>query len=439
MPSENTTDNSDTTEEASHLRPVTSSGDKLSWADSNDARLEGLLFWTKKFWKRNHLFVEFFKHHAVSVGSKLAVDSPNATLFITGVFADPRDADDRCPPTARRVAELATRSPGTKFAPLTAGTALPSHIIVAPHFIDKEDGRLLKSLSYLIEGSIHANKLIDKADGSGEALLLALEDRASKAKAKGKAVVAAEFARHVSDGVKGELTLPSLDLFIRTYQKLKINISRPISDEEELEMMNTVAFKSPEVREIYELKTTVAPPTDLESALEILEEILHARILSDDIDRISSGTGSALAATNATPVGDETAARITELEALVSELRDPSKTAKPTQFVKAPRDADNNIIRWIPGMQPCRCKKKQPGDSEPGGHLVRDCTTNAPPAGKRGKPPTKPGPPAGPKAEEQAAAPKTGLVVEIVEGMSDDEINAKLNAMFGLECAGSEE
>ena len=65
-------------------------------------------------------------------------------------------------------------------------------------------------------------------------------------------------------------------------------------------------------------------------------------------------------------------ARVAELIALVAELRDPTKTAPPppaadkdkdkppTQFIKAPRDANNNVTHWITGMQPCKCKKKQP-------------------------------------------------------------------------------
>ena len=152
-----------------HLRPITTTNKPISWADSNDARLDGILHNVRKFWRRRHLFVEFFKHRAVPVGSKLAVDSPNAVPFVLGVVADKRDATDRCPPTGKRIADLVTRSPGTKFTPVDPDK-VPPQFIIAPHFIDAEDARLLKLLEFVIDGSVHAAKLLDKADGSGTKL-----------------------------------------------------------------------------------------------------------------------------------------------------------------------------------------------------------------------------------------------------------------------------
>ena len=377
---------------------------------------------------RAHLFQELFKHHAACVGTKLAVDSPNAIPFLLGLIDDKYSAKDRCPPTGKRIADLATHSPRAgKFVPVDPDKALPSHIIVSPYHIEEEDARLLKSLGYLIEGSIHAPKLMDKAEGSGEKLYQLLEARAKKASAKAKAVVAAEFAKHASNGVAGELSTESLDLFLLKYEDLKINITRTITDEEEVEMVNAQAFKSPEIRDIYELKSEMHSPTTLEDAVIILQDILQGRKLSDDLDRIQTGAD----ALTGTKSGD---ARIAELEALVAQLRDPNKDKKPpTQFVKAPRDAAGNVSHWITGMQPCKCKKKQPGDSEPGGHLSRDCKTNPP------KKPAAPPKPDEPKPDETKPTPTgTGLVCELVDGMSDADVEAKLNATFGLVFGSSE-
>ena len=60
------TDHSDNTvsnenDKHSYLIPTTPSGKRLSWADSNDARLEGLLLNFDKFTVRAHLFQELFK------------------------------------------------------------------------------------------------------------------------------------------------------------------------------------------------------------------------------------------------------------------------------------------------------------------------------------------------------------------------------------------
>ena len=110
------TDNSDNTISSetvkdTHLIPTTASGKRLVWSDSNDARLDGLLLNFNKFTVRAHLFQEYFKHHAARVGTKLAVDSPNAIPFLLGFIDDKYNASDRCPPTGKRIAQLTTHSP----------------------------------------------------------------------------------------------------------------------------------------------------------------------------------------------------------------------------------------------------------------------------------------------------------------------------------------
>lgn len=425
------TDNSDNTISSenvkdTHLIPTTASGKRLVWSDSNDARLDGLLLNFNKFTVRAHLFQEYFKHHAARVGTKLAVDSPNAIPFLLGFIDDKYSASDRCPPTGTRIAQLATHSPrAIKFMPVDPDKALPSHIIVSPYHIEEEDAKLLKSLNFLIEGSIHTPKLLDRAEGSGEKLYALLEARAQKASAKAKAVVAAEFSKHASTGVVGELSSESLTPFLTRYEDLKVNITRAITDEEEVEMINAQAFKSPEIRDIYELKSEMHPPTTLEDAVIILQDILQGRKLSDDLDRIQTGADAIVT----TKSGD---ARIAELEALVAKL-DPDKDKKPTatkQFVKAPRDAAGNVSHWITGMAPCKCKKKQSGDSEPGGHLGRNCTTYPPK--KPAAAPPKPDEPKPDATPTGGGTPGTGLVCELIDGMCDADVEAKLNATFGL-------
>ena len=412
MPSENEHNNSEDT--VSRLEPVLPNGDKISWKDSNDARIPGLIKSTKEFWKRRHLFEEFYSHRAVSVGSKLAVDSHNAIQFVLGTVNDPRDYDNPAPPTPARISGL----PGSvKWTPRAVDAPIPSHIIIAPHLISKEDGRVLESLEYVFGSSPAGPSLISKAQGSGEKLLDLLEKRGKAAQAKAKAVVNAEFTRLVTDGVKGELTVTSLTKFLHDYETIKATQTRDISDEEELEMINTIAFKSPEVREMYELKATVSAPSDLDSAQAILEDILRGRQHSEDIDRITAGDAAPVLAA---PAVDPSSKRIAELETLVAELRDPNKNK--VQFVKAPRDAEGNVSHYIKGMQPCKCKKLQPGDPEPGGHLARDCITF----------------PFKPKQKEQKknkeAPVKESNIAELTCDMSEAEIDAALMATFGVVC-----
>ena len=91
--------------------------------------------------------------------------------------------------------------------------------------------------------------------------------------------------------------------------------------------------------------------------------------------------------------------------------------------MKAPRGADGKVTHWITGMQPCKCKKKQPGDSALGGHLSRDCTTH-PPKPKPGQKEPEPAP--------TGEAPKEARVLEITEGMPADKLTEALNLHFGI-------
>ena len=255
MDENNNTSNTDHSDDL--LIPKYPSGERIVWTDSNDARLEGILVATKKYWRRRHLFKDYFHHRAVSVGSKIAVESPDAIPFVTGAIEDVYNADDRCPPTATRIANLRTHSPRARFARPADGFTIPSHIIVAPQFVEREDGRVLRSLEYILEGNSLKAKLTEKADGSGDALLESLEARAEAVKFKAKAVITAEFTRHVSEGIRGELTMTSLNAFMKTYEEKKACLARDVSDQEEVEMINSIAFKSPETRDAFDLETRI--------------------------------------------------------------------------------------------------------------------------------------------------------------------------------------
>ena len=119
----------------------------------------------------------------------------------------------------------------------------PSHIIIAPQFVDKEDRQ---SLEHILKGNNLKAKLLEKAEGSGTDLLNLLEERSSKAKFKANChlgrVHAARLQRH------HRRAHHDLYAFMKTYDDMKACLPRNISDEEEVEMINTIAFKSPEVR-----------------------------------------------------------------------------------------------------------------------------------------------------------------------------------------------
>ena len=100
-----------------------------------------------------------------------------------------------------------------------------------------------------------------------------------------------KFASLVRDGVKGELTLSSFSSFLKAYKAARRNIapsSRP-RDEAEVEMITVIAVKDSASRELFELKTASAPPTDLDSAAKVLTDMLRGRVRCEEIDEIQSG------------------------------------------------------------------------------------------------------------------------------------------------------
>jgi hypothetical protein len=114
---------------------------------------------------------------------------------------------------------------------------------------------MAKSLSYILEGTIIGDELIETANGEGKALLALLFDLKNKADAKSKAVVSARFDSVKLKGIKGELTRVSLKHFIKEYKLAKLNLdasSKPGNDSE-VQMINLIAFKSPDIRDLYEL------------------------------------------------------------------------------------------------------------------------------------------------------------------------------------------
>ena len=126
-------------EKLNKLIPLSPSGARLLWKDGNDAKLTGIIHYVKKYWKKHHLFSDFFKHRAVPVGRSLAIDSKNAVIFIEsrGGVTDKRGYDDRCPPTGQRIREHPAHSPtSSKFKALGDTDAIASHYMVAPHILE---------------------------------------------------------------------------------------------------------------------------------------------------------------------------------------------------------------------------------------------------------------------------------------------------------------
>ena len=394
------------------LAPTTADGTPLVWSSDNEAHLDGLIFEVGKFYKRKGLFQTFFKHHAAVLSNgKLAVDAYASTLFTTDRIVDQHDFNNPCPPTTQRLVnyETARNTPGSPHhggKPAPSLTKIPDECkdttVLSQHAVDAEDSKLLRSLMHTFGKSLSSDELIDQADGSGYKFLELLRARAKNANTKDKALVAAQYARIIRDGVPHgtELKLQSLKDYIKEYKAIKRNVperSRQ-TDEAEVDMIDLIAIKDPSVREIYELKRTATPPTTLDQASALLIAILRGRARCEEIDEVNAAAptaGLGLAADNSgtlkallAALGKSGVGSLNDksLSALISTLQavpDPNKTKAGDKDKKPPldipRDSDNKPIAWIEGMALCRCGVGG------GKHLYKDCPKAKEKAAKKAK------------------------------------------------------
>ena len=371
--------------------PTTTDGTPIRWIGDNDATIDGTLYEVGRFYKRSGLFQSYFRHHAVALSNgKLAIDSINSVYFISGKINDGHDFDNPCPPTVERLAAYNAEATAAGTPTAKPLKKIPDEYIhstvIAEHTVEAEGAKVLRSLAHVFGHGETSDDLLDQADGSGYKLLLALRARAKAANRKDKALIAAIHARIIRDGVAGELNLKTLKAFVHEYKEAKRNLppgSRQ-SDEAEAEMIALVALKDPAVREIYDLKAEAANPTDLSSALAVLQTILRGRQRSEEIDEVTSGAkpSALISSAKVTPsvlsalatLGIDTKcmkSNLAAMEALASftGVKDPNKTRAGTDLSKPdiPRDSDGKPIRWIEGMATCRC------GINGGKHLFKDC------------------------------------------------------------------
>jgi len=380
--------------------PVHTDGTPITWEDDNDAHILGILHEVGRYYKRTGLFQTFFRHHAaVLPNGMLAVDSLSAVFFTSNKINDPRDFDNPAPPSAQRAAkyESLRTVPGSPFH---GGPALPTlkampkelhkSVIVAEHSVETEDGKLLNSLINVFGHSVSSDELIDDADGSGYELLAALRARAASADIRDKGLVAAKYAKVIREGVIGETTHISFKAFIKSYKQAQRNVPPAARqpDEADADMIAIIAMRDPATRDLYELKATATPPTNLDEASKILSGILRGRMRCEEIDEVTSGAPSAAglvakakapkpaAGSSSTPsdpikaLAAALGADASKVAALLSSVADPNKDgtkAGGKERLDIPRDADGKPNKWIEGMALCRCGIKG------GKHLFREC------------------------------------------------------------------
>ena len=235
--------------------PVDTTGAPISW-DGNPASLAGIMYETSKFYIRKGLSQPLIAHGGVlKSNGKLAVDSANAVYFIQNNKLDPRSFEFPAPPSEVRRTKYNARPGVTALVDKTSLTEDESHeFSVAPFLVQQHDSRFLSSLGNILKESDRADELLDGANGSGRALIFALRKIQASATGRDRAVIATEYSKIIDAGIKGEVKLESVKEYYKKYNKALRNLSKDArpKDEAEVEMWSTIAYKDPELRDVFE-------------------------------------------------------------------------------------------------------------------------------------------------------------------------------------------
>ena len=396
--------------------------DKPILWDDNDASLGGLIADCGEFFERTGIGMEIFETGSVTLSNgRTAVDNLQAIPFLEGTYSDSYGFDKPCPPTPARVADYELVS-GSKVSAITsmpdktAGT-----YIVNKQLIRLEKAKICTVFVHAIGKCPSAAKIITEAKGDGIKLKELLEARYAKADPEDVALCSSEFIDHHTRGISGELTSANLSEWAETYQRLKRRVGTSLrpGSAAEVQMINLIAYKSPEVRGLYQMKCTAKPPSTFEEAIAYVEAILKNAKRFEQIDLISRG------ATDSAPPG---------VLAVTNGRPDPNKggaaggAAGGKPKVKIPRDKTGHVIKWVEGMDICRCGID--GDK----HLFRDCPKWAKEKAKRehaAAAPSTTAPPAPAPAPAPAACPpKPTLVADGVGDFTDAELARQMMEFF---------
>ncbi|KOO52820.1 hypothetical protein Ctob_016757, partial [Chrysochromulina tobinii] len=136
-------------------------------------------------------------------------------------------------------------------------------------------------------------------------------------------------------------------------------------------MIDLIAVKDPSVREIYDIKRTATPPTNLDSAVGLLSSILRGRARCEEIDEVNSATASP-----AKSLG------------LFANRFAPNQDKALQQLLSTISTSDGRLSALMSTLQavadPAKTKAGEDKDKKPP-HLFKDCPKSKEKAAKKAK------------------------------------------------------
>ena len=271
--------------------------------DGNDATIAGALHTLELWMTRTQRFTSLIKNYCVSSHGYIYVDDIRAIPIITGTIPDgaDRNISRPCPPTAARVKSIALFEYSEGRTMPSYPTTVPDHLkklyIVNGMRVDEEKAHLLQSLAYIFKKADWCEELCETSAGDGLVFLNAVIERGKKASIKDKTAAVARFDAVKRAGVTGEITLVSFTEFLKAYRQglRTLDPDTLPSDATEAQMISAIALKDPALRNLYEIKSELRPPSNLAEASEIVKNILRSRVRDVQIQEEATPRGMALA------------------------------------------------------------------------------------------------------------------------------------------------
>ena len=227
--------------------------------DGNDATIAGVLYAFELWIQRTQRFYSLINNYCVSSHGYIYVDDVRAISIISGLIPDgqARNISRPCPPTAARMASIATFETAAGRAAPTFPTTVPDHfkkLYVVNHMrVNEEKAHLLECLAHIFKKADWCDDLCEQSAGDGLAFLNATIERGKNASIKDKTAAVARFDAIKRGGVVGEITLESFSEFIKNYRHglRTLDPATLPSDATESQMISAIALKDPALRELY--------------------------------------------------------------------------------------------------------------------------------------------------------------------------------------------
>ena len=293
----NSTVSNDNTANPDVTVPVDQDGDPILW-DNLKATIEGKLSQVAEWCGTTGYLSAFLRHRAVPHSKGIIFDSPESYTFYRRDFVDDHDPDDPAPAGPERVTAYNVDHPRAPFAlpAFTADELREAGISFNPLRLEQEDAAWMRCLKKVFGACERAKPLIAKAKGSGTAFRALLVAEHAKATPAELAVVAGRF-----DVVKtfklGELKLAPFSAHVSLYRKVRGELPKgerpkPLA---EVQTIARVALADKDVRPQWLIDAKLTPPTNFDSAVDLLQEILRNAETFEEMEEQVNGAQPAAA------------------------------------------------------------------------------------------------------------------------------------------------